>query len=284
MHVNRKNENIWLDERLFGNEYFHVSMAGETTPNPNYIISHTPETDSGWNRYNFEYVLSGKGYIETKDRVYAVQKGDLYFLNKYQQHIYYADKNDPYDKYFLVVEGKLVDKFLEAHDITESVIVVHKDVADVFRQAFRVISAADKTGDETYNAMTGIVLKLVQAVREPDYRPVPREEHPAKIIKSYIDYNVYEKLTLSDIAKTAHLSVSQTERVFKAKYGISPVKYVIEKKLEAAASLFITSFFNVSEVSTRLGFSDVKYFSRLFKAKFGKPPSEFIKNLQQNPF
>lgn len=166
MHVNRKNENIWLDERLFGNEYFHVSMAGETTPNPNYIISHTPETDSGWNRYNFEYVLSGKGYIETKDRVYAVQKGDLYFLNKYQQHIYYADKNDPYDKYFLVVEGKLVDKFLEAHDITESVIVVHKDVADVFRQAFRALSAADKTGDETYNAMTGIVLKLVQAVRE----------------------------------------------------------------------------------------------------------------------
>ena len=60
-----------------------------------------------------------------------MQKGDLYFLNKYQQHIYYADKNDPYDKYFLVVEGKLVDKFLEAHDITESVIVVHKDVADV---------------------------------------------------------------------------------------------------------------------------------------------------------
>ena len=286
MHSNRKNEIIYFDERSHGNSFFHLSMAGRTLPNPNYIICHSRKSGALWERYNFEYVISGKGYIETRDKTLPVGKGDLYFLNKLQQHTYYADKQAPYEKLFIVVEGSLADKMLEAHGVTESALVVHADARALFEQ---IIALSDRhegqfIDAEAYTEISSILLKLIQLVKPPDFNTTAMDEHPATIIKNYIDYNIYDKITLAEIADTVHLSVSQTERIFKAKYGVSPVRYMLDKKLEVAKHLFITTYLNVTEVSKRLAFSDIKYFSRLFKAKFGQSPSRYMKQQEENPF
>ena len=136
MRYNRKHEIIYLDERTYSNDFFCLAMAGKTLPNPNYIINHSYKDGSVWDKYNFEYVLSGKGYIETRDKTYCVGEGDLFFLNKLQQHVYYADRKEPYEKLFLVVSGSLVDSLLADHGVTESVIVAHTDAKAIFEQAF----------------------------------------------------------------------------------------------------------------------------------------------------
>ena len=79
-------------------------------------------------------------------------------------------------------------------------------------------------------------------------------------------------------------TVSQTERLFKAKYGVSPIRYALDKKLDAARVLFTTTFLNVGEVAERLSFANVKYFSRQFKLRFGQTPSECIRSQEKNPF
>ena len=211
MHSNRKNEIIYFDERSHGNSFFHLSMAGRTLPNPNYIICHSRKSGALWERYNFEYVISGKGYIETRDKTLTVGKGDLYFLNKLQQHTYYADKQAPYEKLFIVVEGSLADKMLEAHGVTESALVVHADARALFEQ---IIALSDRhegqfIDAEAYTEISSILLKLIQLVKPPDFNTTAMDEHPATIIKNYIDYNIYDKITLAEIADTVHLSVSR---------------------------------------------------------------------------
>jgi hypothetical protein len=39
---------------------------------------------------------------------------------------------------------------------------------------------------------------------------------------------------------------------------------------------------NLSEVAAAVGFSDPKYFSKVFKKFFGKSPSDFRKNAEEN--
>ena len=283
MHQNRKNEIIYFDERAFGNGFLHLSMAGRTLPNPNYIICHSQKGDAVWARYNFEYVISGKGYIETKNKTYTVQAGDLFFLNKLQPITYYADKTDPYEKLFLVVEGSLADNLLEAHGITKSVIVAHADARPVFDRVFEL---ADRHGGEfidaeSYTELSCCVLRLAQLISPPDFTVRQNAETlPATVVKNYIENNIYDRITLSELASVVGFSVSQTERVFKAKYGISPVRYALDKKLELARHLFSTTYLNVGEVAERLAFSNVKYFSRQFKRAFGKSPSHYIKTLK----
>ena len=73
------------------------------------------------------------------------------------------------------------------------------------------------------------------------------------------------------------LSVSETyfRRIFKRIYHISPVQYVIKLRLEYASQLLISKLYTVKEVSYKSGFTDVKYFSRVFKAKFKMTPKKY---------
>ena len=71
-----------------------------------------------------------------------------------------------------------------------------------------------------------------------------------------------------------HCNVSRTVFYNKIKglTGSSPIDFVRKIKLNIAANL-IEEGYNVSEVSFKTGFTDVKYFSRLFKLQFGHSPS-----------
>lgn len=286
MHINRKDEIIYFDERQAKNGFFHLSMCGITLPNPNYIIHHAPKGGSMWDAYNFEYVVSGKGYIETTDKKFTVAAGDLFFLKKLQQHTYYADRTDPYKKLFFVVDGSLADEILKAHGVNESIAVVHADAGPIFEHIFSILEKCGERSidDSSYTELSCCFLKFVQLIAPPDFTAVSVQNHPAVAIKNYVDYNIYERITLTELADVVHLSVSQAERIFKTKYGVSLIKYTLNKKLDTARQLLATTHLNIGEVSERLSFGSPKYFSRQFKLRFGFSPSEFIRSQDKNPF
>jgi AraC-like DNA-binding protein len=72
-----------------------------------------------------------------------------------------------------------------------------------------------------------------------------------------------------------HCNVSRTVLYNKTKglTGFSPMEFIRRMKLDIAARL-LDNGYNVSEAAYKTGFSDVKYFSRLFKAQFGHSPSK----------
>lgn len=138
------------------------------------------------------------------------------------------------------MEGSLADKMLEAHGVTESALVVHADARALFEQ---IIALSDRhegqfIDAEAYTEISSILLKLIQLVKPPDFNTTAMDEHPATIIKNYIDYNIYDKITLAEIADTVHLSVSQTERIFKAKYGVRRPIHARQKAGSRQASLY----------------------------------------------
>jgi AraC-like DNA-binding protein len=71
-----------------------------------------------------------------------------------------------------------------------------------------------------------------------------------------------------------HCNVSRTVLYNKIKglTGFSPMEFIRRLKMNIAAKL-LENGYNVSEAAYKTGFSDVKYFSRLFKAQFGYTPS-----------
>jgi len=77
------------------------------------------------------------------------------------------------------------------------------------------------------------------------------------------------------IAKKMLTSVSTLERWTKKVYGVSPMKYMVNYKLDRAMNLLEHNTYKVKEVVHLLGFSSISYFSSCFKKKFGKSPSCF---------
>ena len=75
------------------------------------------------------------------------------------------------------------------------------------------------------------------------------------------------------------LGVSRTMLFSKIKAwtNFTPKEFISEIRLKRAALYFEQSKMNISEVSYEVGFRNPKYFSKCFRKKYGKTPSEYIK-------
>ncbi|MCQ2399060.1 MAG: AraC family ligand binding domain-containing protein [Clostridia bacterium] len=144
MYINQDNEIMYYNGtryfRIHDTNFLQLALAGETRPNPDYIQTHTLSKDL-WNYYNFEYIVSGRGYIETPTKSFTVEQGDLYFLSKMREHKYYSDPEQPFHKYFICVSGTFVDGILNLHGLTQDVVVVKKNVGKYFKNFFSSLEA-----------------------------------------------------------------------------------------------------------------------------------------------
>ncbi len=93
--------------------------------------------------------------------------------------------------------------------------------------------------------------------------------------KKYIAENIDKKLIIPDICEALKCSKSTLLTSFKKQYGITVNAYITEVKLDMAVHLLNESSLTISEIASETGFSDQSYFSKVFSAKFGYPPSEY---------
>jgi two-component system response regulator YesN len=92
---------------------------------------------------------------------------------------------------------------------------------------------------------------------------------------AYIEEHIEEGVALQHVAKQVHVHPSHLSEVFKKETGMSFGDYVVRKKLERAKELLVVSPAKISEIASKLGYEDVKYFGQLFKKYTGKTPTEF---------
>ncbi|WP_418964549.1 helix-turn-helix domain-containing protein [Cetobacterium sp.] len=70
-------------------------------------------------------------------------------------------------------------------------------------------------------------------------------------------------------------------QLFKKNFGVCPSKYIITKKLEYASTLLIETELSVTEIASKLNFSNSSKFSLNFKGKFLYTPLQFRKKYRE---
>ncbi|MBE6929849.1 MAG: helix-turn-helix transcriptional regulator [Ruminococcaceae bacterium] len=123
------------------------------------------------------------------------------------------------------------------------------------------------------------LLAFIYARQQPEYlssdiRSKIREAHHF-LLEHYTDPG----LQTTQLAAQCGISSKYFRTLFKKLYSATPTQFVIDLRLNAAAELLSQGIPGITEVAAMTGFSDVYYFSRLFKARFGIAPSAFRKQL-----
>ncbi len=96
---------------------------------------------------------------------------------------------------------------------------------------------------------------------------------------SYIRENFLNPdFNILDICQFVNISQSTLYRHFISYYGISPKQYLLNQRLTHAVDLLIRQNLSVKTVAYSSGFSDEKYFARIFKKYYGDTPSHFRKS------
>ena len=92
------------------------------------------------------------------------------------------------------------------------------------------------------------------------------------IIERHIDDGDW---SIEDFASEMCLSHTSLFQRMKSVVGLSPVEFIREVRLKRACQLIDEGNHNITSISYMVGFSDPKYFTRVFKKRFGVPPSQY---------
>ncbi len=91
-------------------------------------------------------------------------------------------------------------------------------------------------------------------------------------IISFVEENYTGDLSIYTIVDHCNVSRTVLYNKIKGLTGYSPIEFIRKMKMNIAVKL-LENGYNVSEAAYKTGFSDVKYFSKQFKAQFGYSPS-----------
>lgn len=91
----------------------------------------------------------------------------------------------------------------------------------------------------------------------------------------FIEKYYYNDITLNDVAHIANMSEGYFCRTFKKIYGVNFSNYILNLRLQKARELLLESNLSVSEISEKVGFNNLAYFSRSFKEKYSDAPSHY---------
>lgn len=97
-------------------------------------------------------------------------------------------------------------------------------------------------------------------------------------IKEIIDFlkqNLYNKITISDIAKAVGKSESTVKKLFDSYQKNGIMKYYNSLKIKEAKKLIREGKYNITQISDMLYFDNPQYFSKTFKKFTNMTPSEY---------
>lgn len=97
----------------------------------------------------------------------------------------------------------------------------------------------------------------------------------ADSLQQVMEANCLFNLTLNDYAKLCNRSLSSFKRDFAAIYKTNPGSWILNKKLDYAHKLLVSSEKSVNDISFESGFENSTHFSRVFKERFGMSPLQY---------
>ena len=98
-----------------------------------------------------------------------------------------------------------------------------------------------------------------------------------KIARQYMDENFEQGITVAEAAQYVFLSQGYFTRAFKDELGISPMNYLMRKRIEKACELLENNEIKVSSIAVQSGFSSPQRFNVAFRKLMGKTPMEYRK-------
>ncbi len=96
-----------------------------------------------------------------------------------------------------------------------------------------------------------------------------------KKVRDYIDGNYTEDIALQDIAGSFGYSDVYFCKLFKQNFGVNFITFLNEYRMDRAKELLADPMINIKDVSTKAGYRDANYFTRIFKRMVGMTPSDY---------
>lgn len=118
------------------------------------------------------------------------------------------------------------------------------------------------------------ILSVISNMDKSEYAPKHRFSMIEPAVR-YLEEHIFDcSLKVSDLHLLCGISDTYFRKIFISHFGTGPQNYITNKRLtQANALLNIGDYNRISEVALAVGYEDPLYFSKIFRDKYGFPPS-----------
>ena len=257
----------------------------------NFTCPPTPAWEGSWAEHDrLVHVATGSKTLKTATGTWEVGPGDTVFLKKGACFLKHSDPDELCVFMYFIPDDFVRTAVRElASDLpalpppadTRDMVIRVKDDAGVhaFLQSMTVLFNTPDAPAELLlklklkELIASIIVSSANATLSSYLRMLARSNAPS--IPAIMEENCCHNLPLEAFAKLCHRSLSTFKREFHQHYGVPPGRWLLERRLECSARLLKTTNMSVTDIVFECGFEQPSHFSRAFKAKFGRTPSEY---------
>lgn len=176
------------------------------------------------------------------------------------------------------------DKIISKFNIPENQIIYPKECKFISRLFYKMeteINDERPFKDELLNSYFNEFLirfsRSLYSEKNPISLSVGERERLQNVRKKVLSAPEYN-WTVEDLAGLLNLSPSRFHVVYKAMFGISPVKDIIYNRIQSAKNMLVATDFSVAEIGEKLGYLNTNHFIRQFKSVVKQTPLVYRKN------
>ena len=228
------------------------------------------------------YIISGTGNFLIENQKFPVKEDDLIIINPNVSHTELSTIEHPLEYIVLGING------LEFDDNTSNVRCNYQlHNLHAFRAEFlfylKTLLLEVQEKEEYFesicqNLLEAFVLTLAQRTRKQlSIVPAQKITKECRFVEQYIDEHFTEDITLETLSNLTYLNKYYLVHSFKKYKGISPINYLIDKRISESKHLLETTNHPIAKIAGMIGFSSQSYFSQVFKRETNMTPNEFRK-------
>lgn len=148
-------------------------------------------------------------------------------------------------------------------------------------RAWQQDALGSRDEEEVEHLLLDLLYLAMRALRQAREREQRRVDPLMDDAASCIRQDALEgRLSLQQVASRLSVAPSQLTRRFQAAYGVTPVRYAAEVRLEKARALLADDELSLEAVAEQCGFQNAFYFSRVFTKFMKMSPSAYRKSLR----
>ncbi|OBK63343.1 AraC family transcriptional regulator [Mycolicibacterium fortuitum] len=153
--------------------------------------------------------------------------------------------------------------------------LIHQMVERIYEVADRDDALAQLLTDSVSETLRLLLTDMytVDPPQRAEHRPDVLDAPTRSKIIEFLEDGMDSEITLEMLAQQAKMSVGGFIKAFRAAFHTTPYQYLLDRRIERAKSLLLTTQQTVAEIASSVGFSTPSHFATAFRHRVGISPS-----------
>ena len=229
------------------------------------------------------FVTHGSGNFIIENESFPVKENDLVIVNPNVSHTESGKDGTPLEYIVLGINGlqfKTEDRQIDynIHNFLHN----REEVYFYLKTLLHEVQTKEENFESICQNLLEILIWNIMRKTKTTLSVAPTKKitKECRFIEQYLDEHFMEDITLQTLSDLTYLNKYYLVHAFKHYKGVSPINYLIEKRISEAKHLLDTTNYPIAKVASVVGFSSQSYFSQVFRKETGFSPNEYRKSME----